>query len=200
MDRQEAERRQRMRPSTTLDVMSYAAPWGLGQVGADHAFIVITDNQTGMKWVARGGPSHANPIDIARAINRGEWNAIAEVRPFEQSTEYKVLQKGDKVVRPLHTTIVPDITGAELAELAAKEAATLNAAGRGYGGDYNSNSMASELYGSMTGQRFTGEGLFGSRSDVEPGVPASRKRADDRMPIDEWMRNRAQDARELFGF
>lgn len=195
MSPQDSARRHAMRPSATIEVMSYGAPYGLGALGLDHTFVVITDNQTGEKWVARGGPDQRG-LGAVDAKMRGDLLVAGEVKPWRESTEFGVLKHGDRPVRRLHSTLAPGVTGSELAALAADEMGDLNAARRPYGAKFNSNSIASHTYERLTGRRFTGRGLLASRSDMVRGIGAGDLNDHDTLAIEDWMKQRAAEVRQ----
>ena len=77
----------RVRDSATIEVMAYDVLAPEDELGPNHAFLVITDNASGKKWIVRGGPSRRDPAEFYGAVRAGDLNVVGEVEPIDKSIE-----------------------------------------------------------------------------------------------------------------
>jgi hypothetical protein len=164
--------------------MSYDVFGKRDGIGPDHAFLVITDNASGRRWIVRGGPNQQNAAGFVSGALSGDLKVVGEVRPLERSTEATVLRERDKSVTRHFRSFLPDVSGEDLAARAGQVIDEANTAGRSYGLFQDSNSIAGEVYQELSGRKLTGSELWGVETRLR-----------DETPTDEWMRTRTREAR-----
>ncbi|MDP3854384.1 hypothetical protein [Phenylobacterium sp.] len=152
----------------TVEVRTYDAFLSKDGRGPDHAFLVVTDHRTGEQRVLRGGPE----------FSRGLPRVTAEMRPWSQSRERAVLDRG-KAVTTLAKTWLPQADGQDLFRRGEALTDAYAKAAPRYGPLSNSNSVAQGGYRMMTGRRFADSQLWGADTVLPTEL---RPRRDSRTP------------------
>jgi hypothetical protein len=173
----------RGRPGAEVELYSYDVLNSDDRPGwPDHMYVVISDSNTGERWIARGGPSEKNMWPFFAKGAQRKLYIEGEVKPYAQSYDTKMIRDRNKAIRYETSTYVDGVRGRDLINKAGTYVDNLNRLKLNYGAEANSNSVAHDVYNILTGKDYSRDELWGSETELPRRVATSQKQCRDLRP------------------